>query len=80
MYLIPLQYLNSLIDKKYLTNMNAQNYENKTITLTLKNKQIKLIQAALAKYQGDQDLLDNTGNLKETRDIIHNAWTILNPS
>jgi hypothetical protein len=60
--------------------MNAQNYENKTITLTLKNKQIKLIQAALAKYQGDQDLLDNTGNLKETRDIIHNAWTILNPS
>ena len=80
MYLIPLQYLNSLIDKKYLTNMNAQNYENKTITLTLKNKQIKLIQAALAKYQGDQDLLDNTGNLKETRDIIHNAWAILNPS
>ena len=80
MYLIPLQYLNSLIDKKYLTNMNAQNYENKTITLTLKNKQIKLIQAALAKYQGDQDLLDNTGNLKETRDIIHNAWTLLNPS
>jgi len=60
--------------------MNAQNYENKTITLTLKNKQIKLIQAALAKYQGDQDLLDNTGNLKETRDIIHNAWTLLNPS
>ena len=60
--------------------MNAQNYENKTITLTLKNKQIKLIQAALAKYQGDQDLLDNTGNLKETRDIIHNAWIILNPS
>ena len=80
MYLIPSQYLNSLIDKKYLTNMNAQNYENKTITLTLKNKQIKLIQAALAKYQGDQDLLDNTGNLKETRDIIHNAWTLLNPS
>jgi len=60
--------------------MNTQNYENKTITLTLKNKQIKLIQAALAKYQGDQDLLDNTGNLKETRDIIHNAWAILNPS
>jgi hypothetical protein len=60
--------------------MNAHNYENKTITLTLKNKQIKLIQAALAKYQGDQDLLDNTGNLKETRDIIHNAWTLLNPS
>ena len=57
--------------------MNAQNYENKTITLTLKNKQIKLIQAALAKYQGDQDLLDNTGNLKETRDIIHNACNLL---
>ena len=60
--------------------MNAQNYQGKTITLTLTNRQIKLIQAALAKYQGDQDLLDNTGNLKETRDIIHKAWVELNPS
>lgn len=60
--------------------MNVENYQNKTIDITLKNKQIKLIKSALAAYQGDPDLLEETQNLVETKAVIHEAWKILNPS
>jgi len=61
------------VDNDFQTN-------EKFVTITLSNTDIKIIKSAIEFYEGDKDDNKHKQKLERVRDNIHQTWRKLNPS
>jgi len=58
----------------------VQEGNEKFITITISNEQIRIIKSSVEAYQGDKDDNKYQQKMEEVRSNIHEVWKKLNPS